>query len=54
MARQPPPNPNGRKVNPLSTAPLTPEQLVRGIFQIGPKDVKRIVASRPGKQANEK
>jgi hypothetical protein len=31
-------------------APLTPEQAIRAVFQIKPADVKRIVASKPGKQ----
>ena len=39
----------GRRGDPISAYPLTPEQLVRGIFQIKPTDVKRILAKRPGK-----
>jgi hypothetical protein len=31
-------------------APLTPEQAIRGMFQIKPEDVKRIVASKPGRK----
>jgi hypothetical protein len=34
----------------VSLHPLTPEQAIRGMFQISPKDVKRIVASKPGRQ----
>jgi hypothetical protein len=34
----------------VSAAPLTADQLVRGIFKISKADVTRIVASRPGKK----
>ena len=44
------PNPNGRKGNPVSIAPLTMDEFVDGMFKISPKDVKRIVASKPGKK----
>lgn len=40
---------SGRRGDPVSGYPLTAEELVRGIFQIKPEDVKRIVASKPGK-----
>jgi hypothetical protein len=40
---------SGRRGDPLSAHPFTAEQLVRGIFQIGPADLKKILASRPGK-----
>jgi hypothetical protein len=40
---------SGRRGDPLSTHPLTPEQLVRGIWQIAPADVKKLIASKPGK-----
>jgi hypothetical protein len=51
MPKQPPKKKHpGRRGDPLSAYPLTPEQLVRGIFQIKPEDVKRIVASKPGKK----
>ena len=43
------PNPNGRKGDPVSIAPLTMDQFVDEIFEIKPADVKRIVASKPGK-----
>jgi len=43
------PNPAGRKGKPISAAPLTMDQLVDGIFKIKPDDVKRVVASKPGK-----
>jgi hypothetical protein len=42
--------PSGRRGDPVSAAPLTPEQLIKGIFAIKPDDVKRIVASKPGKK----
>ncbi len=48
------PNPNGRKGNPTSIAPLTMDEFVEGMFKIAPKDVKRIVASKPGKRRKEK
>jgi hypothetical protein len=44
------PNPNGRKGNPISLAPLTMDEAVDAIFKIKAADVKRIVASRPGKK----
>jgi len=40
---------SGRRGDPISLAPLTMDQAVNAIFQISPKDVKRIVAKRPGK-----
>jgi hypothetical protein len=40
---------SGRRGDPLSARPLTPKQLVRGIFAIKPDDVKKILASKPGK-----
>lgn len=40
----------GRRGDPVSLAPLTMDKAVDAIFQISPKDVKRIVASRPGKK----
>jgi len=43
------PNPAGRKGNPVSAAPLTMNQLIDGVFKIKSSDVKRIVASKPGK-----
>jgi hypothetical protein len=38
---------SGRQGDPVSLHPLTPDQAIRGIFQIKPADVKRIVASKP-------
>ena len=40
--------PQNRASN-LRAGNLTPDQLIRGIFAIKPDDVKRIVASKPGK-----
>ena len=48
--RTPKPTRSGRRGDPVSLYPLTPEQAIRGMIQISPKDVARIVASRPGKQ----
>src|SRR5688500_17728212 len=39
---------SSRRGDPVSLAPLTPEQALRGMFQIKPADVARIVASKPG------
>jgi hypothetical protein len=53
MARQKPEKPSGTSQNRSSNvrlAPLTPEQAIRGMFQIGPADVKRILASKPGRK----
>jgi hypothetical protein len=47
-------NPNGRKGNPISAAPLTMGRLVDGMFKIKATDVKRIVASNAGKRSNSK
>ena len=43
----------GRRGNPISAAPLTPDQLVRGIFQIKRGDVKKILASKPGRKGKK-
>jgi hypothetical protein len=40
---------SGRRGDPVSLAPLTMNQAVDAIFAISPKDVKRIIAKRPGK-----
>jgi len=37
----------GRKGNMISLYPLTPEQAVRGMFQIRPADVRKVLASKP-------
>ncbi len=44
----------GRGGNNVSLAPLSMDQAVDAIFQIKPKDVKRIVASRPGAKRKRK
>jgi hypothetical protein len=41
---------SGRRGDPVSLHPLTPEQAISGMFKIKPADVKRIVASKPGKK----
>jgi hypothetical protein len=40
---------SGRRGDPVSLHPLSAEQAVRGMFQISKDDVKRILASKPGK-----
>jgi hypothetical protein len=45
---------SGRRGDPVSLHPLTPDQAIRGIFQIKPADVKRIIASRPGRKKSKK
>lgn len=49
MAKKPQKNP-GRRGGGLSLAPLTMDEAVDAIFAIKPKDVKRIIASKPGKK----
>jgi len=44
----------GRKGEPVSLHPLTPEQAISGMFKISKADVKRIVASKPGKKGRKK
>jgi hypothetical protein len=36
--------------DPMSLAPLTMDQAVDAIFQIKPADVRKILASKPGKK----
>jgi hypothetical protein len=38
----------GRRGDPVSLAPLTMDQAVDAMFKINPKDVKRVLASKPG------
>lgn len=45
---------SGPRGDPISLAPLTPEQAIRGMFQIAPEDVKRIVASKPERKLRKK
>jgi hypothetical protein len=50
MLKKPAKKHPGRRGDPISAYPLTADQLVRGIFQIKPADVKKILASKPGKK----
>ncbi len=34
----------------ISAHPLTPDQLITGIFQISKEDVRKVLASKPGKK----
>jgi hypothetical protein len=45
---------SGRRGDPISLHPLTPAQAICGMFQIKPEDVKRIVASKPGRTKRKK
>jgi hypothetical protein len=38
------PNPNGVKGNPISLAPLSPDEALRGLLRVKPADVKRLEA----------
>ena len=38
------PNPNGSKGNPVSLAPLSPDQALAGLLRVKPADVKRMEA----------
>jgi hypothetical protein len=40
----------GRRGDPVSLYPLSADKAVRLMFQIKPKDVKEILASKPGKK----
>jgi hypothetical protein len=40
----------GRGGNNVSLYPLTPEQAIKGMFAMKPADVKRVLASKPGKK----
>jgi hypothetical protein len=44
------PNPNGRKGNPLSLAPLTGDQALAAMLRIKTADVKKIQAATPRKK----
>jgi hypothetical protein len=45
MARKPHnPNPNGVKGNPVSLAPLSPDEALRGLLRVKPADVKKLEA----------
>jgi hypothetical protein len=43
-----------KKLAKTPAAPITPEQIISGMFKIKPADVKRIVASKPGKAKRKK
>jgi hypothetical protein len=45
---------SGRRGDPVSLAPLKPDDAIRAIFQIKPDDVKRIVAKRPGTKRSKR
>jgi hypothetical protein len=40
---------SGRRGDPVSLHPLTMDQAVDAIFAIKPEDVKKVLASKPGK-----
>ncbi|MGB7158011.1 MAG: hypothetical protein WBD40_08080 [Tepidisphaeraceae bacterium] len=40
----------GRRGDPVSLYPLSPDDAIRAVLQIAPADVKRIIASKPGKK----
>jgi hypothetical protein len=44
----------GRRGDPVSLYPLSPDDALRAVLQIKPTDVKRILASKPGKKAKAK
>ena len=48
-AKKPKQSRQGRAGMSVSLAPLTADQAVRGMFKISKADVKKILASRPGK-----
>jgi hypothetical protein len=55
MPEKPPPSEpstshSGRRGDPVSLSPLSMDEAVDAIFQIKPADVKKILASRPGKK----
>ncbi len=49
MPRKKKPHP-GRRGDPVSLYPLTPDDALRAVLAIKPADVKRIIASKPGKK----
>ncbi|HEY8748234.1 MAG TPA: hypothetical protein VIM11_09685 [Tepidisphaeraceae bacterium] len=49
-SKKPPKKHPGRRGDPISAAPLSADQLVSAIFKIKPADVKKILASKPGKK----
>jgi hypothetical protein len=47
------PNPHGRKGNPISLAPLSPDQALAAVSRIKPGDVKRIQAATTRKKGKK-
>jgi len=41
---------SGRRGDPVSLYPLSADQAVQALFKIRPDDVKKIIASNPGKK----
>jgi hypothetical protein len=44
----------GRRGDPVSLYPLKPDDALRAVLAIKPADVKRILASKPGKKRKKK
>jgi hypothetical protein len=44
------PNRPGRRGLAVSLYPLSPDDAMRAVLQISPKDVKDVLASKPGKK----
>jgi len=44
----------GRRGDPVSLYPLSPDDALRAVLAIKPADVKRIIASKPGKKKGAK
>jgi hypothetical protein len=47
------PNPSGRRGNPISLAPLSPDQALAAVLRISPRDVKKIQAATPRKKRKQ-
>jgi hypothetical protein len=52
--KRPIPNPNGKKGNPLSLAPLSVEQALAAALRVNPADVKKLEAAERKKKAKGK
>jgi hypothetical protein len=52
VTKKPKKNRSGRRRDPLSFAPLSMDEAVDAMFAIKPKDVKRVLASKPEKKAD--
>ena len=48
------PNPNGSKGNPVSLAPLSPDQALAGLLRVKPADVKRMEAQNKAAMPRKK